>query len=343
MALTPVTLRFVDEPEPGATWAALFEERWPAYRTWFLQDGEEARATYGASIRLLADHLPEIVPLYERLVELAGGGDLAARLLSMVQPPSYLAACSQAAFTAGRPVLVRNYDYLADRFDGIVMRTAWTGRRVIGTIDCLWGLLDGVNDAGLAVSLTFGGRRVIGHGFGIPLIVRYLLETCTSVDEAIAVLRRVPFHLAHNLTLLDATGSYVTAYLAPDREPVFAPVPWATNHQDVVDWPEYAAATRSHEREALVRKALAEAGASAEHVLAAFLHPPLRDSAGADHFGTLYTAAFHPLDGLAEYRWPDASIVQSFSTFSEISHTAWTLGDRRATARPHDGGLSTVD
>ena len=27
-------------------------------------------------------------------------------------------------------------------------------------------------DAGLAVSLTFGGRRVVGDGFGVPLILR---------------------------------------------------------------------------------------------------------------------------------------------------------------------------
>ena len=33
-------------------------------------------------------------------------------------------------------------------------------------LDCLWGLLDGVNDAGLALSLTFGGRPQVGAGFG---------------------------------------------------------------------------------------------------------------------------------------------------------------------------------
>ena len=69
--------------------------------------------------------------------------------------------------------------------------------------DCLWGLLDGMNDAGLAVSLTFGGRACVGDGFGIPLVVRYLLETCATVAEARAALDRVPVNLAHNLTLVD--------------------------------------------------------------------------------------------------------------------------------------------
>jgi predicted choloylglycine hydrolase len=254
-------------------------------------------------------------------------------MLSMVDPPSYLSACSQVAFTNGRPALVRNYDYLASRFDGIVLRTAWTGRQVIGTSDSLWGLLDGVNDAGLAVSLTFGGRRLLGHGFGIPLVVRYILEICSTVAEGRAVLERVPLHLAHNLTLLDASGAFVTAYLAPERPPVFADVPWATNHQDVVDWPEYTTATRSHEREALIRIALDGPVTTDEHLIAAFLEPPLRDSAGADHFGTLYTAVFRPADGIAEYRWPDTTIAQSFTTFTELIHTAWTIGDRRHVPR----------
>ena len=35
-------------------------------------------------------------------------------------------------------------------------KTAYTGRQVLGMLDCLWGLLDGVNDAGLAVTARAG-------------------------------------------------------------------------------------------------------------------------------------------------------------------------------------------
>jgi hypothetical protein len=38
-----------------------------------------------------------------------------------------------------------------------VSYTSWTGRRVIGMSDCLWGLPHGVNDAGLAASLRSAG------------------------------------------------------------------------------------------------------------------------------------------------------------------------------------------
>ena len=70
--------------------------------------------------------------------------------------------------------------------------TGYLGRRVVGTEDCGWGLLDGVNDAGLAVSLTFGGRPQVGDGFGIPLILRYVLQTCTDVDQAVGAWNGCP-------------------------------------------------------------------------------------------------------------------------------------------------------
>ena len=150
-----------------------------------------------------ASTCPSSSDVYRRLVELAGGGDLAARMLALYDPPPYLSGCSQGVSLHSTPVLVRNYDYAPDRLEGVILHTAWGGRRVIGMSDCLWGLLDGINDAGLAVSLTYGGRRVLGHGFGIPLVLRYLLETCDTVADAAQVLKRLPYQLSHTLTLAD--------------------------------------------------------------------------------------------------------------------------------------------
>src|SRR5881296_1857797 len=207
MRMLPFTFRALEERDLGRGWQAVFEEKWPHYREWFLREGEAARSSYATSVRMLRGHMPELMPVYERLVELAGGGDLAARMLSLYKPPPYLAACSQGAWTReGGPLLARNYDYAPSRFEGIVWSTRLLERRVIGMSDCLWGLLDGMNDTGLAVSLTFGGRRVLGDGFGIPIVTRYVLETCANVDEARATLHRLPYSLSHNLTLVDRAG-----------------------------------------------------------------------------------------------------------------------------------------
>ena len=131
----------------------------------------------------------------------------------------------------------------------MILGTNWEGRGVIGMSDCLWGLLDGVNDAGFGVSLAFGGRPVTGEGFGVPLVLRYLLQVCETVADAREVLARLPYQLAHTLTMADRSGGVLTAYLAPDRAVEFREVSAATNHQGAVEWTEHAAATRSLERE----------------------------------------------------------------------------------------------
>jgi predicted choloylglycine hydrolase len=321
MTMLPFTFRSLEDLDLGPVWAGVFETLWPHYREWFLRDGEAERPSYATSVRMLRAHMPELLPTYERLVELAGGGDLAARMLSLYKPPPYLAACSQGVWTReGGPVLARNYDYAPSRFEGLIWSTDMV-RPVIGTSDCLWGLLDGMNDAGLGVSLTFGGRRVLGDGFGIPLVVRYLLETCETVAHARETLARLPYSLAHNLTVVDRDGEVLTAYLSPDREPIFRPFPAATNHQGIVEWPEQAKATRTIEREQCIVRALGAEGQTAEGFAGAFLRAPLFSTAYDSGWGTLYTAVYHPVDGVVDYRWPTHTWRLGFGSFTQAEHT----------------------
>ena len=322
MRMLPFTFRALQELELGSAWRAVFEEKWPHYKTWFLREGEAARPSYATSVRMLRAHMPELVPAYERVVELAGGGDLAARMLSLYKPPPYLAACSQGVWTRdGAPTLVRNYDYAPSRFEGVIWSTKLLDKRVLGMSDCLWGLLDGMNDDGLGVSLTFGGRRVLGDGFGIPIVMRYLLETCATVGDARAALARIPYSLSHNLTLVDASGEVLTAYLSPDREPIFRSFPAATNHQGIVEWPEQARATRTIEREQMILRLLEDPATDAVTFAESFLRAPLFSTSYAHGFGTLYTAVYRPSDRTAQYVWPARTWHLGFDDFEEGEHT----------------------
>ena len=319
--MLPFTFRALEELELGPAWRAVFEEKWPHYKTWFLREGEAARPSYATSVRMLRAHMPELVSAYERVVELAGGGDLAARMLSLYKPPPYLAACSQGVWTRdGSPLLVRNYDYAPSRFEGVVWSTNLR-KRVIGMSDCLWGLLDGMNEDGLAVSLTFGGRRVLGDGFGIPIVMRYLLETCATVEETKGALVRLPYSLSHNLTVVDASGEVVTAYLSPDREPIFRSFPVATNHQGIVEWPEQAKATRTIEREQTVIGLLDDPAVDADAFTESFLRAPLFSTSYANGFGTLYTAAYRPTEGVVRLIWPTQVWELGFQRFEAGEHT----------------------
>jgi hypothetical protein len=82
-----IAFEAVEELSPGAKWRLRFDAMWPTYRAWYLQEGDAARPDYPTCRRELERHMPELVPTYERLVELAGGGDVAARMLSLWRPP----------------------------------------------------------------------------------------------------------------------------------------------------------------------------------------------------------------------------------------------------------------
>ncbi len=305
------------EEVPGPRWQSLFERHWPSYRAWFQSEGDEARPSYLASRRKLKEHFPELIPTYERLVELAGGGDMAARFLALYRPPPYLSGCSQAVWPGEEPFLVRNYDYSPRLCEGSFLLSSWNGRRVMAMMDCLWGALDGINDAGLVVSLTFGGRQVVGDGFGVPLVLRYLLEFCETTEEATEVLARSPTHMAYNVTVLDRRGTFRTVFLSPDRPAVIRQLPVATNHQGRIEWHLHARATASLERERFLFFRLADSEETPDGLIKAFLQSPLHSSQYRRGFGTLYTAIYWPLRGVAELRWRDQTWTHSFEHFDE--------------------------
>ena len=58
-----------------------------------------------------------------------------------------------------------------------------------------------------------------------------------------------------------------------------------------------------------------------ERFIEAFLEPPLHNTEYGQGFGTIYTAAYYPAEGRAEYRWPGFTWEQSLDRFEEATHT----------------------
>lgn len=322
MSVLQQTFRAIGEPRPGDRWQAEFKRLWPGYRRWFLRGGGHRGPSLAESEQALRRHMPEIVPLWERLVDLAGGDALAARFLTGWCPPRYLVACSQAAWADRHGLwLARNYDLDPSLNEATLWRTRWLGRAVLGMGECLAGLSDGLNDAGLALSLAFGGRRVVGPGFGIPFVLRYVLEVAGSTREAVAILARLPVHMAYNITLIDAGGEARTVHLAPDRPAQVARPAIATNHQGGIEWPELARFARTEERHAALTALVVEESRHGTERVTAFLAPPLYATDFARGFGTVYTAAWRPDAGEVTLAWPGQSWHQALGAFHEGART----------------------
>ncbi len=315
------TFRAFAEDSPGKVWQQEFNGRWPAYRNWFLRFGERDRPTYLESMRALKRHMPEIIPVYEQMVDLAGGGDLAARFLAQYCPPPLFRGCSQAVYIEDEAVLVRNYDYSPYVFDGLVMRSKFDQRAVVAMIDCMSGVLDGINSDGLAVSMSFGGRQEFGTGFGIPLVLRYLLEYAGNVTEACELLENLPVHGAYNVMLLDRDTNFETIAIAAGQQPRKLATKVSTNHQPGSSWPVYEEKVSTHLRYQHLDAITAGQQLSAQQFSRQFLLPPLYNSQFGRGFGTLYSAAFYPRTGTCEYLWPEHSWTFDCNKFDERHHT----------------------
>lgn len=312
----PVVLQMsgVHEERPGPSWRGLLDATRASYLTWYASEGWDRRPSLPESRDALSRHMPELVPMWEHLVALADDDGDVARMLSLWNPPAFAPGCSQLVTSGSARALLRNYDYDPALFEGVSLSSQWGDRRVIGTSDCLWGLLDGMNDRGLAVSLTFGGLPGTGDGFAIPLVVRYLLEVCDTVGEVRGVLDELPVAASYNLTLTDRSGAAVTAFVAPGREPEYFAMPLATNHRGLVpDRPDLARRFRSVERQDVLR-GLDRAGRDADTAAESFLSPALRSTDFEGGFGTLYTADYRPDDGEVIYRWPGATWRRTFAS-----------------------------
>ena len=314
------SFRAFAEDAPGKTWQQEFKGRWPAYKDWFLRFGERDRPTYLESTRALKRYMPEMMPVYEQMVELAGGGDRAARFLAQYCPPPLFRGCSQAVYLEDEAVLVRNYDYSPYVFDGLLMRSKFDQRAVVAMIDCMSGVLDGINSDGLAISMSFGGRQEFGNGFGIPLVLRYLLEYAGDVAEACELLERIPVHGAYNVMLLDRERNFETIAIAPGQQPLKMGTRVSTNHQPGSSWPIYEEKVFTHLRYQHLDEVTGARQLSAHQFSRQFLIPPLYNSQFARGFGTLYSAAFYPQRGICEYLWPKHSWTFDFNKFDECEY-----------------------
>jgi predicted choloylglycine hydrolase len=325
--------RGLSEDRPGSAWRKVFAHGWPGWRTWFLARGGEDAPRLVDARRALRRHMPEMEALWETLVETVDGDEHAGRFLSFWTPPRYLVNCSQLVVSDDDgPVLVRNYDLDPDLNESTMLHSAWRGRRVMGMVEGMSGLADGMNEDGLAASLTFGGRTQSGPGFGIPLIMRYVLETCRDVADAREALRAVPCHMSYNVTVADRSGAAATAFLAPDRPALVSDRPLATNHQLGVEWKRHGRISRTQERERHLERMLAE-GRHGE-AMTEFLRAPLFSTDYDRAFGTVYTAAYRPASGEATLLWRDgAPLVWKIDAFEPAQATvAYSVAGSRVVA-----------
>ena len=117
--------------------------------------------------------------------------------------------CSCFAMNSGNEILLgRNSDFRTEleKLNMNVIYRLKGAYSFTGNTTAFSEIEDGVNEHGLAVGLTSVYPQKIKSGFNAGMILRYLLEKCKNVQEAVLCLQSLPIASAQTIILADAAG-----------------------------------------------------------------------------------------------------------------------------------------
>ena len=113
---------------------------------------------------------------------------------------------------------VRNYDFSPDLYDGVfsliqpnqAFASAGYNLQVLGRHD-------GVNEKGLVAGLHFVSNDRYQKGVSPWTAIRMVLDTCSSLEEAVAMLKEIPHSACYNFSLGDRLGHMAEVEASPDE------------------------------------------------------------------------------------------------------------------------------
>ncbi|GIO25206.1 C45 family peptidase [Oceanobacillus sp. J11TS1] len=196
---------------------------------------------------------------------------------------------------------VRNYDFSDEFYDArLVLTNPDNGYARIGFSQQVIGRLDGMNEKGLIIGLHFVNEAVSQKGFLPTTICRLVLEQCTSMDEAVSLIKQIPHQYCFNFSIMDKEGNNVIVEASPEKQIVrksaqlictnhFESEQLIGNNRAFID----GSLNRKNYLETLEKEKLSPASA---YDLFNNEESPLFFKNYKEYFGTLHTVIYCPKD-----------------------------------------------
>lgn len=118
-------------------------------------------------------------------------------------------ACSCFAISDGKNIIFgRNSDFMVaiEKYYKSTFYKLNNTYAFIGNTTGFIEMEDGINERGLAAGLTFIYPVKTKAGINAGMMVRYILEKCSTVREAVDFVKSIPIASQNTLTLTDSTG-----------------------------------------------------------------------------------------------------------------------------------------
>jgi predicted choloylglycine hydrolase len=125
-----------------------------------------------------------------------------------------------------KAILGRNSDMLPSMkktSESVIYRPD-EGYRFLGHSTALISMEDGINEHGLAVGMNFLATRQMKPGLNTGILIRHILESCKTVDEAINFLQEVPISSTQNIMLMDKSNNSAVVECSPQYVVIRRPV-----------------------------------------------------------------------------------------------------------------------
>ncbi|MGE8205425.1 C45 family autoproteolytic acyltransferase/hydrolase [Heyndrickxia sp. NPDC080065] len=114
---------------------------------------------------------------------------------------------------------VRNYDFspvFYDSFFSLLQPTEGAYASAGYNLQAI-GRHDGVNEYGLVSGLHFVSNNDYSKGLSAWTSIRMILDTCTSLDDAILMLKEIPHSACYNFSLGDGDGNIAAVEASPEK------------------------------------------------------------------------------------------------------------------------------
>lgn len=163
--------------------------------------------------KLVESHCPELLEELEGIAD-GGGFDyehlVSSELAGGLKPNCTLLAISGKHTRNGFPLFARTMDWFQEalKFTAIFV-TRPAGRLAnLGFSDTFLGRLGGINEAGLAIGDSNTCDWNLQPGIINGIAIRWVLDTCRTVDEAVSFLQKIPYIMGNNYLIADKEDNF---------------------------------------------------------------------------------------------------------------------------------------